>query len=92
MHLVDALAETVVDQVDIDMGPFREEVNSVPAGNLASVTLAGEVKAGETLVDFKHKAEMVPFEGINYVSEPVVTLAIEPKNPQDIPVLLEALG
>ena len=91
LHLVDALAETVVDQVDIDMGPFREEVNSVPAGNLASVTLAGEVKAGETLVDFKHKAEMVPFEGINYVSEPVVTLAIEPKNPQDIPVLLEAL-
>ena len=91
LHLVDALAETVVDQVDIDMGPFREEVNSVPAGNLASVTLIGEVKAGETLVDFEYKAEMVPFEGINYVSEPVVTLAIEPKNPQDIPVLLEAL-
>ena len=91
LHLVDALAETVVDQVDIDMGSFREEVNSVPAGNLASVTLTGEVKAGETLVDLEHKAEMVPFEGINYVSEPVVTLAIEPKNPQDIPVLLEAL-
>ena len=28
---------------------------------------------------------MVPFEGISYVSEPVVTLAVEPKNPQDIP-------
>jgi elongation factor 2 len=34
---------------------------------------------------------MVPFEGISYVSEPVVTLAIEPKNPKDIPVLLDAL-
>ena len=53
--------------------------------------MSGEVKAGETLVDTAHKADMVPFEGINYVSEPVVTLAIEPKNPKDIPVLLEAL-
>ena len=53
--------------------------------------MTGEVKAGETLVDIAHKAGMVPFEGISYVSEPVVTLAIEPKNPQDIPVLLEGL-
>jgi elongation factor 2 len=91
LHLVDALAETVVNQVSIDMASFREEVNSVPAGNLASLTLTGEVKAGETLVDLAHKEGMVPFEGISYVSEPVVTLAIEPKNPKDIPVLLEGL-
>ena len=91
LHLVDALTETVVDQVAIDMGSLREEVASVSAGNLASLTLTGEVKAGETLVDVDHKADMVPFEGICYVSEPVVTLAIEPKKPQDIPVLLEGL-
>ena len=91
LHLVDALAETVVKQAAIDMGSFREEVNWIPAGNLASLTLTGEVKAGETLVDLDHKAEMVPFESISYVSEPVVTLAIEPKNPQDIPVLLEEI-
>ena len=90
-HLVDALAETVVNQVSIDMGSFREEVSWVSAGNLASLTLTGEVKAGETLVDLEHEAGMVPFEGISYVSEPVVTLAIEPKNPRDIPVLLEGL-
>ncbi len=91
LHLVDALEETVVNQVAVDMGSFREEVDSVPAGNLASLVLTGEVKAGETLVDLAHKADMVPFEGICYVSEPVVTLAIEPKNPQDIPVLFEGL-
>jgi elongation factor 2 len=91
LHLVDALAETVVNQAAIDMGSFREEVSWVPAGNLASLTLTGEVKAGETLVDLKHKAGMVPFEGINYFSEPVVTLVIEPKNPQDIPVLHQEL-
>ncbi|MGA3290737.1 MAG: GTP-binding protein [Candidatus Bathyarchaeia archaeon] len=91
LHLVDALAETVVNQVAIDMGSFREEVSFVPAGNLASLALTGEVKAGETLIDIEHKASMVPFEGINYVSEPVVILAIEPKNPKDIQVLLEEL-
>jgi elongation factor 2 len=92
LHLVDALAETVVNQVSVDMGSLKEEVSWVSAGNLASLSLTGEVKAGETLVDVAHKADMVPFEGISYVSEPVVTLAIEPKNPKDIPVLLEELG
>ena len=71
LHLVDALAETVVKEVSMDMGSLREEVASVSAGNLASLSLAGEVKAGETLVDVAHKADMVPFEGICYVSEPV---------------------
>ena len=91
LHLVDALAETTVNQVTVDMGSLREEVDWVSAGNLASLNLSGEVKAGETLVDVEHKADMVPFEGISYVSEPVVTLAVEPKNPKDIPLLLGEL-
>ncbi len=91
LHLVDALSETEVTHIAIDMGSLREEIRFLSAGNLASLSLTGEVKAGETLVDVEHKADMVPFESICYVSEPVVTLAIEPKNPQDIPVLLEGL-
>ena len=87
LHLVDALSETEVKEVSIDMGSLREEVSEVSAGNLVSLTLTGSIQAGETLVDLAHKEEMVPFEGISYVSEPVVTLAVEPKNPQDIPVL-----
>jgi elongation factor 2 len=91
LHLVDALAETAVNQVTVDMGSLREEVGWISAGNLASLNLTGAVKSGETLVDLAHKDGMVPFEGISYVSEPVVTLVVEPKNPKDIPVLLEAL-
>ena len=91
LHLVDALSETEVKEVSIDMGSLREEVSEVSAGSLASFTLTGRLKAGETLVDLAHKDGMVPFEGICYVSEPVVTLAVEPKNPQDIPLLLDAL-
>jgi elongation factor 2 len=91
LHLVDVLSETEVKEVSIDMGALREEVNEVTAGSLASFTLTGRVKAGATLVDLAHKDSMVPFEGICYVSEPVVTLAVEPKTPQEIPLLLDAL-
>jgi len=91
LHLVNALAETDVKQVSIDMGSFQEEVSEVLAGNLASLTLTGSIKAGETLVDLFHKEGMVPFEGICYISEPVVTLAVEPKNPRDIQILLDGL-
>ena len=91
LHLVDALSETEVKEVSIDMGALREEVSEVSAGCLASFTLTGRLKAGATLVDLAHKEGMVPFEGICYVSEPVVTLAVEPKNPQEIPLLLDAL-
>ena len=91
LHLVDVLSETEVKEVSIDMGALREEVNEVTAGSLASFTLTGRVKAGATLADLAHKDSMVPFEGICYVSEPVVTLAVEPKTPQEIPLLLDAL-
>jgi elongation factor 2 len=91
LHLVKALTETEVKQVSIDMGSFREEVIEVSAGNLASLTLSGPVKIGETIVDLAHKAGMVPFEGISYVSEAVVTIAVEPKNPQEIPLLASGL-
>jgi elongation factor 2 len=84
-------SETEVKDVAIDMGSLRETVSEVTAGNLASLTLTGSIRAGETLVDLARKEEMVPFEGISYVSEAVVTLAVEAKNPKDIPVLLEGL-
>jgi elongation factor 2 len=91
LHLVDATSEAEVTAVSVDMGSFREEVSDVSAGNLASITLPVMLKAGETLVDYAHKAGMTPFESITYVSEAVVTIAVEPKNPKDIPALLTAL-
>lgn len=91
MHLVDASAETEVCGVFVDMGSFQEAVPEVSAGNLAAVLLPVMVKAGETLIASAHKAGMVPFEGVRYVFEPVMTVAVEPKNPQDLSVLLVAL-
>ncbi|MGD6850973.1 MAG: GTP-binding protein [Candidatus Bathyarchaeia archaeon] len=91
LHLVDTLRETQVKAVYVDMGAMREEVDGVSAGNLATVALIGKAQSGETLVDLAHKEDMVPFECIHYVSEPVVTLAVEPKNPQDIELLKRGL-
>lgn len=91
VHLVGALTETEVNAVYVDMGSFPEEVFEVSAGNLASISLPVMLRAGETLVDSEHKADVVPFEKINYVSAPVMTVAVEPKNPQEIFNLLTAL-
>ncbi len=91
LFMVNAQAETLVEEVSVCMGSLREPVNQVSAGNLAAVTVVGEVKAGETLVAVVRKEGMVPFERIRYVSEPVVTVAVEPRSPQNLPELLKAM-
>ncbi|HLE74776.1 MAG TPA: elongation factor EF-2 [Candidatus Bathyarchaeia archaeon] len=91
VYLVNARMESVVQQVSIFMGAFREPANQVVAGSLAALSGLELAKAGETMVDAEHKEGMVPFERIKYVSEPVVTVAVEPKNPRDLPFLLEAM-
>ncbi|MDT8782775.1 MAG: GTP-binding protein [Candidatus Bathyarchaeota archaeon] len=91
LHLLEASTETTVNNVFLDMGAMREEVPEVTAGALATLILSSKVQSGETIIDSTCKDQMVPFERIRYVSEPVVTLAVEPKNPQDISNLKEQL-
>lgn len=92
LHLSEAQSETTVNHVYIQMGSFREEVEQVSAGNIVALAVAGAVKAGETLVDVAHKDTMVPFESISYISEPVITVAVEPKDPKKLPILLDTLN
>jgi elongation factor 2 len=89
VYLVNACAESVVQQVSVFMGAFREPVNQVVAGSVAALSGLELAKAGETMVDVEHKEGMVPFERVRYVSEPVLTVAVEPRNPKDLPFLLE---
>lgn len=74
------------------MGAFREVVDKITAGNIAALLGLDLARAGETLVDIAHKDVMVPFERIRYVSEPVITIAIEPKHPKDLPRLVDAMN
>jgi elongation factor 2 len=91
VYLVNAKAEAVVAEVSIFMGAFKESVRQISSGTVAALTLQGQVKAGETVVSSEHKESMVPFEAAKYTSEPVVTVSVEPKNPKDMPALMDAL-
>jgi elongation factor 2 len=70
------------------MGIFREVVGVLGSGNIPALLGLDAARAGETISSVK---EVAPFEQIKYVSEPVVTIAVEPKYPRDLPKLIETL-
>jgi len=76
-----------VQSVGIYMGGEREEVEYVPAGNIAAVTGLKDAIAGSTV----SSVEMTPFESIEHISEPVITKSVEAKNMDDLPKLIETL-
>jgi len=90
-YLVNAKKEYRVQQVSMYMGAFRKVVNKITAGNIAALLGLDLARAGETLVHTDGKDAMFPFERIKYVSEPVVTIAIEPKHPRELPRLVDAM-
>jgi elongation factor 2 len=91
IYLVGAKKDYRVQQVSMYMGAYREVVGKIGAGNISAVLGLDLARAGETLVDVKNKDAMVPFENIQYVSEPVITIAIEPKHPRELPRLIELM-
>jgi elongation factor 2 len=76
-----------IQSVGLFMGGEREEVERVPAGNIAAVTGLKDAIAGSTV----SSVEMTPFESIDHISEPVITKSIEAKNMDDLPKLIEIL-
>jgi elongation factor 2 len=91
-YLVNTKKGYRVQQVSMYMGAFREVVGEITAGNIAALLGLDLARAGETLIDVEHKDGMFPFERIKYVSEPVVTIAIEPKHPRELPRLVDAMN
>jgi len=77
-----------IQHVSLFMGPERLMVDDVPAGNIAAVIGLTDAFAGTTT---STSSEMTPFEEIRHVSEPVVTVAIEPKRMADLPKLIEVM-
>jgi elongation factor 2 len=92
VYLVGARKDYHIQQVSMYMGAFREIVDKITAGNIAALLGLDLARAGETLVDIAYRDFMVPFERIKYVSEPVITIAVEPKNPKDLPRLVDAMN
>jgi elongation factor 2 len=88
IHLVGARLDQRIQQVCIFMGPYREIVGTIPAGNIPALLGLDAARAGETL---SQQNDIVPFEAVKYVTEPVVTMAVEPKFSRDLPRLIETL-
>jgi len=88
IYLIDAKRPGKIQSVNIYMGNTREVVSMLPAGNIPALLGVDYAIAGETLSTVKN---IPAFESIKYVSEPVVTIAVEPKHPKDLPKLVEAL-
>lgn len=89
--LVQARTKNRVLQVGLYMGPHREVADVIPAGNIVALLGVDQARAGETLVTPTYKDQAIPFERLRYISEPVVTMAIEPKNSRDLPKLIDIL-
>jgi len=76
-----------IQSVGLFMGGEREEVERVPAGNIAAVTGLRDAIAGSTV----SSVEMTPFESIEHISEPVITKSVEAKSMDDLPKLIQTL-
>src|SRR3990170_1200487 len=88
VNLIDTKREGRVQSVNFFMGNQREMVGELSAGNIPALLGLEHARAGQTLSSV---AGIHTFEGIHYVSEPVVQIAVEPKHPKDLPKLVEAL-
>ena len=92
VYLVGAGQDYRVQQVSMYMGAYREIADVISSGNIAALLGLEQARAGETVVAEAYRDAMAPFERVRYVSEPVMTVAIEPRHPKNLPRLLDVLG
>jgi elongation factor 2 len=73
------------------MGARQVVIPSLTAGNICGIIGLEDILAGDTITGQNIPQGMVSFEKITYASDPVVTIAIEPKHPRELPRLLSLL-
>jgi len=88
ISIIDAKRDGRIQSVNFFMGNQREQVGELGAGNIPALLGLTEARAGNTISTVK---DIPMFEGVKYVSEPVVQVAVEPKHPKDLPKLVEVL-
>ena len=75
-------------QVSMMVGADRIAIPRVSAGNIAAITGVRSAAAGVTIA---RDSDMIGFEAIRHYTDPVVTVAVEPKSMKDLPKFLDAL-
>lgn len=89
VYLVGQHKEQRVQQVGVYKGPRRIQVDEVDAGNIVGIVGLSDAFSGETICSPDNI--IIPFEAIKHIFEPVVTKAIEPKDPRDLTKLITFL-
>jgi len=84
VRLITGRQSGIIQQVYMSMAADRVIVDKIPAGNIAAVSGLPSIRVGETLAE--EDVETQPFEALKYVSEPVVTVAVEPEDIKDLPL------
>jgi len=84
VRLVTSRMNGTIQQVYMSMAADRVIVDRIPAGNIAALGGLPTVRVGETIAE--QGTETQPFEGLRYVSEPVVTVAVAPAEVRELPL------
>jgi elongation factor 2 len=84
VQLVSSHQKGTIQQVFMSMATDRVIIDRVPAGNIAAISGLPSIHVGETVAE--DGVETHSFEGLRYVSDPVVTVAVEPEDVKDLPL------
>jgi len=84
VDLINSHQKGTIQQVYMSMAADREIIEEVPAGNIAAISGLPSIHVGETVAELD--VETHAFEGLKYVSDPVVTVAVEPADVKDLPL------
>ncbi len=84
VQLITSHQKGTVQQVYMSMAADRVIIDRVPAGNIAALSGLPSIHVGETVAE--DGVETQAFEGLKYVSDPVVTVAVEPADVKDLPL------
>ncbi|MBS7659958.1 GTP-binding protein, partial [Candidatus Bathyarchaeota archaeon] len=84
VQMVTSRQKGAIQQVYMSMANDRVIVDKIPAGNIAAIAGLPSIRVGETIAEAG--IEVQPFEALKYVSDPVVTVAVEPEDVKDLPL------
>ena len=89
VYLVTQGRKERIQQVAVFKGIQRIPVEEITAGNIAAIVGIPTAFTGETLCEADHV--IAPFAEIKHLFEPVVTKAIEPRDPRDLEKMVNLL-
>lgn len=84
VQLITSRQKGTIQQVYMSMAADRVIIGRVPAGNIAALSGLPSIHVGETIAE--EGSDTHAFEGLKYVSDPVVTVAVEPADVKDLPL------